>query len=1007
MQFLKRHLGRKQRRNRAAVIARVQWTLGALITIAVALFYFAGVMERVEYPFQDLRHALFPIRDQPEDLSDEIVLIAVDDKSIDDVGYPVDRAQMAAVIEELADAGASVIALDIMFDLPGEDPEEAAADAALTRAFAHAGNVVAAVSFPWASAADLSVQQMVDEDQSPKVPFEHVFSVVLEQPDATLAEVKQRLPVATYPKRLSDELLYDWGDTIKDLSMKLEVCRTMIAVRERSSGPAIADGRPWPASTAPNPPIPPLMAAAARLGCVTFSSYSLDGDVRTVPVWVKHRDRLYPNLGLAAAALHLKVGVEAMRIEGDQTVLELPGGREVRLWMTQRPLQRHGQRCALNYIAWPKSANKFPYFKRDPDSLFPRQNLRGWPEQFAPIDEEFVNVASREDGGMPGSAAGSPELGERRGKDSEARPRHMVTLGSVLNPLISMRRVRENLAAVDQAMRDLHSGDPPLFQIGEEPEYERTAYAQRAARLAVLKPDDAEWQALYQEQKRVWEAVLAEIAAWCPDGMDPSPPEPGADAAAIEEFNRIKATCTIVRNLPRAMKAVDQAASATSGDIVKARKELARTVRGKICFIGWTATGVDADFITTAVDTKTPGVLVHIAVANSVLTGHSLRFPPKWLDMLAILVLGLMATWVGVRFQVLLGPFAVLGLVLALILFSGLWFWVREDMIIATGSPFMAASFAWIGVILHRLLVEERGRKRTEARFRSYVSPDVVDILVNNPELNTMVPQKRELTIMFSDIAGFTTLSEKLGTEGIGRILAKYLGAMTEILQKNKATLDKYLGDGIMAFWGAPIEDPDHARHAAIATIQMLDTLDRMNAAGEFEGAGALHVRIGLATGEVNVGDFGNPPHNSAYTVIGDTVNLAARLESANKRFGSQILMTQRVRDLMGFDLDARPIGRVVVKGKSEFETLYELIGPRRPKGDRTGEWILLTEKAVTAYIGGNLDLAAELFAKLEAEFGEKELAELYRQSIAHLRQEWGGGGPPPDFQGTIVLTEK
>src|SRR5262249_38374927 len=154
-------------------------------------------------------------------------------------------------------------------------------------------------------------------------------------------------------------------------------------------------------------------------------------------------------------------------------------------------------------------------------------------------------------------------------------------------------------------------------------------------------------------------------------------------------------------------------------------------------------------------------------------------------------------------------------------LFAGVVLWDAGWKIAAVGAPSVAAISSWLGVLLHRLLVEERLRRRTEERFRAYVSPAVVDELVNNPQLDSMTPQRRELSIMFCDVAGFTALAERLGAEGTAGFLSGYLGKMTDTLLRHGATIDKYLGDGIMAFWGAPIQDPRHARNACRAAASL------------------------------------------------------------------------------------------------------------------------------------------------------------------------------------------
>jgi adenylate cyclase len=434
------------------------------------------------------------------------------------------------------------------------------------------------------------------------------------------------------------------------------------------------------------------------------------------------------------------------------------------------------------------------------------------------------------------------------------------------------------------------------------------------------------------------------------------------------------------------------------------RKELASLLRGKIVVVGFTALGTDSDVVITPVDSRTPGPMVHVAVINSLLT-ELFRVPwPLWADFVVIGLMGLAGTWLGVRFNVVTGPLALAGLVLGWFFVAGALLWDTSLIIAAVAGPSVAATGSWVTVLLHRLLVEQRGRKVTEERFKSYVSPAVVDILVNNPELGTMKPSMREMTVMFTDVADFTTTSERLGPELLAKCLSKYLKEMTEILQKNRGTLDKYLGDGIMCFWNAPIDDAQHARHAALTAVQMMKRLEELNDSGAFEEAGRLKVRVGICTGPCMVGDFGNPPRNSNYTLLGDTANFAARLEGANKFFGTRILATQRVRDQAGLDVRWRSIGKVFVKGKKEADWLYELIGPLEPHGPATDEWLSASDEAVRDFVEGRFDPCLKKFDMLARRFGDVQLAAMYAETISAWRAR---PDYPAAFDGAIVLTEK
>lgn len=428
---------------------------------------------------------------------------------------------------------------------------------------------------------------------------------------------------------------------------------------------------------------------------------------------------------------------------------------------------------------------------------------------------------------------------------------------------------------------------------------------------------------------------------------------------------------------------------------------------GRIVFVGFTFTGANADFVATSIDPKTPGVHLHMAVANSILQDFNRVYGPFWLDLLAVALLGTLGTLVATRMGVVGAPLATVGIVAGWAVFAGAVLFDQQRLIVSVAGPGAAALGSSLAVLLHRLFVEQRTRRKTEERFKSYVSPKVVDILVNNPDLDSMQPQRRELSILFTDIAGFTTIAERLGSQKTAEVLRLYLGPMTETLQSFEGTLDKYIGDAIVAFWGAPIETERHAELSCRAALAMLTKLDELNASGAFGEGLTLGMRVGVATGEVMVGDFGNPPRNSSYTVLGDTANLASRLEGANKAFNSRILTTgiTRAAVLASAPADVagwlwRPIGRINVKGKNEAVEMWELIGTLRPKGDRTEEHVRACARLVDAYVAGDVGAAAAALDDLEAAFGPDAFTHLYREGLQLIRD--GGAAP-----GTLILTEK
>lgn len=940
--------------SRAARLAQTQLWIGFAVTAAIAVLQALGFTRRMEYPLDDLRMKMFNIFTPPP--SPHVAVVAIDDASIETIGkWPWPRQYLGIAIRELKRGGASVVALDLLHDDPQEilfsgDPADPASiravdnDALLAEAIAYNGRVVQGMSFNYVDPAKLRERQEAEAEQGiHRSLFEDVLRKVAENPAATEEDLLEIL----HPG------LPLFGPHREDMARNLRRARTLIGIGHTSGLAATKDVARWPLSNDPRPPVPRIAEASAAVASVSFGGGDPDGAVRRIPLWVQSHTRLFPSLGLASAALHLGVPLQSLRPGIDQTQMLLSSGRRLIIPTHSAALYEileQGVLDGMMHIVWP------------------RGGWSGWERQFAVEDP-------------PGS--GRFQRGE-------------IRLARLLDPdLVIIPNIRSNIADLDVASEVLSAG----LGIGDW-----TSYAPRAAELASLRPDETRWRELHALQKAAWLRMVKEAGEMLEQVRgDPSfDPETMSD----EERAAVQALENASNLAPRQIDEIDNGLANLDRWW---KEELPARVGNRVCFIGWTATGSLADFVSTAADSsRTPGVLVHAAVTNAILNSversQFLSLAPWWFNLAALIALGIIGTIIGVRLGVVQSPIVLLLALVVWFTVDGIVFWDWRNMIVAEAAPMAAALASWLAVILHRLLVEQRSRRQTEARFRSYVSPDVVDILVNNPEMDSMRPQKRELTIFFSDIAGWTTITERIGTEGIAAFLATYLKAMTDILQENRATIDKYLGDGIMAFWGAPIEDPDHAAHAVKACLLMQEKLRQMNEAGEFGNAGQIGVRIGLASGEVNVGDFGNPPHKSAYTVIGDSANLSARLESANKQFGSKILMTERTRLLAGMNDGVRMIGRVVVKGKTEPETLWEPIGDMKPKGEKTADWIRLTNEAVQAYIDGDFDRATPLFDRLESEFDDGELAARYRDSMAAVRER---GGPEPGFDGTIVLTEK
>jgi len=282
------------------------------------------------------------------------------------------------------------------------------------------------------------------------------------------------------------------------------------------------------------------------------------------------------------------------------------------------------------------------------------------------------------------------------------------------------------------------------------------------------------------------------------------------------------------------------------------------------------------------------------------------------------LIVGLMATllpawWATAAFAALIAAFAVL----ATQQFAG-GNWINIT------QPALASSLALFGGVGYQYFFEGREKRKMKRLFGQYVSKDVYEQLVANPDLARLGGQRRQMTVLFSDIRGFTTVSEKGKPEEIVAILNEYFTRMVEIVFAHKGTLDKFVGDMVMALFGAPLDDPRHAEHAVDAALEMIRELNRLNAKWTAEGRPALDIGIGISTGPMIAGNIGSEAIMS-YTVIGDTVNLGARLESLNKEYGTRIIISEATRAALPGRYLFRPLGDVVVKGKTKPVAIFEV----------------------------------------------------------------------------------
>ena len=346
--------------------------------------------------------------------------------------------------------------------------------------------------------------------------------------------------------------------------------------------------------------------------------------------------------------------------------------------------------------------------------------------------------------------------------------------------------------------------------------------------------------------------------------------------------------------------------------------------RNKLVFVGATASGLQDAFETPFVSGKMPGIQLHAAAADDILSNRFMRPSSPATTIAGVIVGGLVIALMAVAVP----PWWATGATIAA---GSIFVWVATRLF-AAGAwvnvtlPMSASALALFGGVGYQYFVEGREKRRMKKLFGQYVSKDVFEQLVANPSLARLGGQRREMTVLFSDIRGFTTVSERGQPEEIVALLNEYFSRMVDIVFEHKGTLDKFVGDMVMALFGAPLDDPDHADHAVEAAIRMIEELGRLNAGWKAAGRPELDIGIGINTGPMIAGNIGSVSIMS-YTVIGDAVNLGSRLESLNKQYGTRIIISDGTRARLRKLYHFRPLGDVIVKGKSKPVAIFEVVG--------------------------------------------------------------------------------
>lgn len=428
------------------------------------------------------------------------------------------------------------------------------------------------------------------------------------------------------------------------------------------------------------------------------------------------------------------------------------------------------------------------------------------------------------------------------------------------------------------------------------------------------------------------------------------------------------------------------------------------SLRGKTLLIGPTAIGIN-DQRATPFDELINGVESHAAFIDNIYRQDFLRRTVDIfrVEVLLVAVVGLLFAPLMIFGRAIFSGMAVIAFLVGYYYFDRTY-WFARGTWTYMAVPYLEVLALFIATTLYKYVTEEREKKKVKGAFRYYLSPDVIDQVLDNPDSLKLGGERRELTVFFSDVRGFTTISESLTPEKLCEFMNEYFTPMTGIILKGGGVLDKYIGDAIMAFWGAPLPLPNQVDVAAASSVEMLFALDRLQEEFKKKGLPKIDIGIGLNTGMMSVGNMGSN-ERFCYTVMGDSVNLASRLEGLTKEYGIKVMVSEFTRaKITRKDLFLRDLDDIRVKGKNEPVNVFELMRPDllRTEGamrDLIGEF----EKGRRAYKAQRWDEAKAAFSQCLALRPDDGPTHLYLERIESLRVENLGA----DWNGVYTFKHK
>lgn len=416
---------------------------------------------------------------------------------------------------------------------------------------------------------------------------------------------------------------------------------------------------------------------------------------------------------------------------------------------------------------------------------------------------------------------------------------------------------------------------------------------------------------------------------------------------------------------------------------------------GKIVFVGTSATGL-GDLKATAVENVFPGVEIQATIADGILQRHLFAYRPAWapgMELSLTCVIGILLLFIfpylGPRLLTLFGIFIPLILIV-----SNHFLWKTTGLIISIFIPMMLSVTLAVVNMIYGYVFETRKRERLKEMFGQYVPQKHIDEMLTNSGNYGLYGEDREMTVLFADIRNFTTISEPLSASQLKEMLNAFFTPMTEVIFNHSGTIDKYVGDMIMAFWGAPLKDKHHAHHAISAALDMHEAVEKLKPIFAACGWAEINIGIGLNSGTMSVGDMGSKFRRN-YTVLGDAVNLASRIEGLTKFYGVNLIVSEHTQTNQK-SFVFRKLDRVKVKGKKNGIEIYEVLCWLKTLTPELEHELTLHHAALDFYFKQQWSKALTLFAELHESHPNTKLYSIYLQRIAAFQllppsENWDG----------------